>query len=145
MTDLRHITIGKNIMIDVAEIQMSFIRSAGPGGQNVNKVATAVQLRFDARRSRAIDDRMFTRLSTLAGQRMTKEGVIVLTANRFRTQSANREDAVARLKRLLEEAEHKPAFRVSTKPSRSAKERRLKSKRRTGDTKKMRGRVSSTD
>lgn len=134
--------ITPNIIIEDSEIQLSFIRSAGPGGQNVNKVATAVQLRFNAGASRVIDDQMFARLRTIAGKKLTRDGVLVLTANRFRTQGDNRRDALERLTELLKKAAIKPAYRVKTRPSRSSKEKRLTTKKILSDRKKTRSKVS---
>lgn len=99
-----------------------------PRGQNVNKVATAAQLRFDAAHSSSLPDRVRARLLELAGSRATRDGVIVITARRFRTQQRNREDAIERLAALIREAAHRPAFRVATRPSRAARQRRLQGK-----------------
>ena len=128
----------KPISIPEDEILVSFVLAGGPGGQNVNKVATAAQLRFDAAHSRCVTAQMLARLKVLAGRRMTKTGVIVITANRYRSQSQNRIDALARLTALLEASTHKPKPRVPTKPSLAAKQRRLQEKRRKGDKKKER-------
>ncbi|WP_415439764.1 alternative ribosome rescue aminoacyl-tRNA hydrolase ArfB, partial [Acetobacter orientalis] len=107
------------------ELEVSYILASGPGGQNVNKVATAAQLRFNAAASPALSERIKQRLLEIAGSRATRDGVIVITARRFRTQLRNREDAIERLADLIREAAHRPAYRVATRPSRAAKRRRL--------------------
>ena len=132
------IEITPTIAIDPREIAESFIRSPGPGGQNVNKVATAVQLRFDLRRSPSLPAAVRTRAERLAGRRLTKDGVLVITAARFRSQERNREDALARLVELLREAAQRPTPRKPTRPSMGAKRRRLDDKTRRGATKKLR-------
>lgn len=135
------IDIAPGIAIDETELTESFVRGSGPGGQNVNKVATAVQLRFDAARSPALPDDVRARLLKLAGRRATREGEIVITANRFRTQERNREDARERLIDLLTRAaEPPPPPRRKTRPPRSSRERRLTDKRARSETKKGRGR-----
>lgn len=139
------IKITGNMSIDESAFQFSFVRASGPGGQNVNKVATAAQLRFDARKSQAINDAMYKRLVTIAGQRMTNAGEIVITASRFRTQAENKEDAIARLIDLLRKAAVKPKYRVGTRPTRASKERRLTSKKLVSNRKKTRGKVSRDD
>jgi len=124
------------------ELQESFIRASGPGGQNVNKVATAVQLRFDAANSPGLSERVRERTIKLAGQRATKDGAIMIEAGRFRTQERNRQDARERLFALVAKAaEPPPPPRKKTKPSRGAVERRLKQKSGRGTLKKMRGKV----
>jgi ribosome-associated protein len=121
-------------------LEERFLAATGPGGQNVNKVATAVQIRLDVFSLR-LAPHVYTRLKTLAGSRWTNEGEIVLTARSFRTQESNRSDARARLTALVEKAHHVPARRIKTKPSRTAKEKRLTGKAIRGDVKKARGKV----
>ena len=135
-----HIT--PNIALDEKEIHEEFIRASGPGGQNVNKVATAVQLRFDVRHSPSLPADVRARLIRLAGRRMNADGVLMIEARQFRTQEANRADARARLVALIRQAAAKPKARRKTKPTRAAKELRLESKKRRGKIKAMR-RVTS--
>lgn len=137
--------ITSRIAIDESELDERFVRSSGPGGQNVNKVATAVELRFDAARSPAIDDAVRERLRRVAGTRMTADGVVVIDARRYRTQARNREDARARLVELLREAASPPRPRRRTRPTAASKTRRIDAKVRRAETKKTRGRVSSDD
>ena len=118
------------LIIDESELQFRFYHSSGPGGQNVNKVATAVQLRFDVEHSPSLSDVMRIRLIKLAGSRMTKDGVLIISSSRYRTQEANKEETVKRLKMLLQEAARPPRKRKRTRPSRAAVERRLQHKRR---------------
>ena len=126
------------LQIPLDELELHAIRSAGPGGQNVNKVATAIQLRFDVVRSRSLSERVRARLLDIAGNRVSQEGVLVMTARRFRTQEANRRDVLDRLARLVHRAEQVPKRRVPTRPSRAAKRRRLDDKRRRGARKALR-------
>ena len=133
------------IAIDESELEERFIRSSGPGGQNVNKVSTAVQLRFDVERSAAIDDRMRQRLRALAGTRLTSEGVLVIEARRHRTQAQNREDARARLVALLQQAAKTPRRRRATAPTLASQERRVDAKKRRARTKVARGVVSGDE
>ena len=132
------ITVTDRLAIAEDEISISFIRAGGPGGQNVNKVSSAAQLRFDARHSPSLPERVRARLERIAGAKLTKDGVIVITANRFRTQEANRRDAVERLVEMIAEAAHQPKFRVPTKPSKAAKAKRVEEKVRRGMVKKLR-------
>jgi len=121
------------------ELQLEYIRSSGPGGQNVNKVATAVQLRFDVVNSSSLAGDVKTRLIKLAGKRMTDSGVLIIEANRFRTQKKNREDAIERLYELVRKAAEKPKLRHKTRPTKASKEERLKGKKKRGEIKKIRG------
>ena|SRR5688572_21295395 len=130
--------IDDNITIDERELEERFIRASGPGGQNVNKVSTAVELRFDVRHSGSLPLAVRDRLVRLAGRRITDEGVLVIRAERHRTQERNREDARQRLIELVRKALHVPKKRIATKPSRSAKARRVDTKVRRGGVKKLR-------
>ncbi len=136
-----HIT--RTIALDEKELEEIFVRASGPGGQNVNKVSTAVQLKFNAAASPSLPDEVRARLITLAGARASGDGVITITAQRFRLQSRNRADAQEKLVELIRAASHKPKPRKATRPSRAAKERRLDSKKQRGDIK--RGRSSRLD
>jgi ribosome-associated protein len=130
--------IARDLSIDENDFDISFVRASGPGGQNVNKLSTAVQLRYDARRLTLPDDAA-ARLERLAGQRMTKDGVIVIHAQRFRTQERNRSDAIDRLLELLREAMIRPVPRRATRPTFASKKRRLDGKKRRSDIKAKRG------
>lgn len=133
------IVINRHIALLDSEIEESFVRASGPGGQNVNKVSTAVQLKFDAAHSPSLPEYVRVRLLTLAGARASSDGVITLTAQRFRLQSRNREDALARLVELIREATVKPKPRKATRPSRAARERRLENKKQRSAVKRQRG------
>lgn len=139
------IRINDRISIDETELEEQFVRSSGPGGQNVNKVSTAVELRFDVARSNALTPPIRQRLVRLAGNRLTKDGVLIIRAERFRTQEQNRADARARLIDMVKSAAVSPKFRVKTKPSKAAKERRIKAKVQRGTIKKLRREKPSHD
>ena len=128
------IRVTRDIAIDEKDLDVTFVRASGPGGQNVNKLSTAAQLRFDITRLSLPPD-VLTRLTALAGQRMTKDGVIVIHAQRFRTQERNRADAIHRLLELLREASIRPKPRRATRPTLGSKVRRLEGKKRRGDIK----------
>ena len=139
------IKITNTISIDENEMQLHFIRSSGPGGQNVNKVATAVQLRFDVGNSASLPGDVRTRLIRAAGRRVTQDGILIIEARQFRTQERNREDAVGRLVELIRKAVEKPRPRKKTKPSKAAMERRIEGKKRRGEVKKTRRTAAELD
>lgn len=132
------IVISREISIDENELEVDFIRSSGPGGQNINKVSTAVQLRFNIHQSPSLPEDVKKRLSALAGSRLSENGVIIIEAKRFRTQTMNREDAIQRLVMLIKQAAQKPKVRKKTKPSVSASAARVFDKKKRGAIKKVR-------
>lgn len=132
-------------MIPDSELDFRYVRASGPGGQNVNKVSTAVELRFDAVASPSLAGDVKARLLKLAGRRASADGVILIDARRFRTQEANRRDAVARLEELVRTASIRPKTRIATRPTRGSKERRIAGKRARSGIKQGRGRVSGDD
>lgn len=138
------IRVTPTIALDEKEIGLSFIRASGPGGQNVNKVSTAVQLRFDLRHSPSLRPDVRERAERLAGRRASSDGVLVITAQRFASQERNRRDAIARLVALIGEAARPPKVRRPTRPTRASRERRLDSKRRHGEAKRRRRRFHLT-
>ncbi len=139
------IEITPTIAIEEREVQLDFTRASGPGGQHVNKVATAVQLRFDVRHSPSLPDEVRERLIHLAGKRITDSGVLIIEARRFRTQEQNRQDAMQRLVELIRRAARRPKSRRKTGPSRAARERRLAAKQRRSEKKRLRRPVSGLD
>ena len=139
------IEITKRISIDEKEIQEHFVRASGPGGQNVNKVSTAVQLRFNVKKSPSLPEDVRRRLLSIAGNKITDEGILVIDARKFRHQERNRKDALERLKKLIFQATQKPKTRHRTKPTRSSVEKRLEVKRRRQDIKRSRKPVKDFD
>jgi ribosome-associated protein len=133
------IRVNARIALDEREISESFVRASGPGGQNVNKVSTAVQLRFDVARSPSLPEPVRARLLALAGHRLTHDGVLIIDAERYRSQRRNRDDALARLLALIREACEVDPPRRPTRPTRASQRRRLDSKQRHGEVKKLRG------
>ncbi len=139
------IQITTTLAIDEREIHEEFVRAAGPGGQNVNKVATAVQLRFDVAHSPSLPDEVRTRLLTLARSRITEDGVLIITARQFRTQVQNRRAALNLLTDLIRQATQRPKPHLKTKPTLASKQRRLEAKRRQSEIKRARRRVSGLE
>jgi ribosome-associated protein len=139
------IRITDSISIDDSELTEDFVRSSGPGGQNVNKLSTAVQLRFDVRRSPSLPNDVAVRLMGLAGKRLTKDGVIIIIAQSHRTQERNRQDARDRLVTLIRQAAVVPVKRRKTKPTRASREKRIESKKRRGNIKGLRQAKPSFD
>jgi ribosome-associated protein len=135
------IVVSRSIRIPDSEVQLRFVQASGPGGQNVNKVATAVELRFDVQRSQALPEPVRQRLMAQAGRRVNRQGVLVIQARRFRSQERNRQDAIERLVRLVRRAAERPRPRRPTRPSAAAREDRLQRKRRRSLTKQRRARV----
>ena len=139
------IRVNAEIALTDREIQEDFVRASGPGGQNVNKVSTAVQLRFDVARSPSLPDLVRARLVALAGRRLTQDGVLIIEADRYRSQRRNRDEALERLLALIREACQVETPRRPTRPTLASKRRRLDSKQRRGETKKLRGLKPGTD
>ena len=142
---MARIDISPTLSIDESELEITFVRSSGPGGQNVNKVATAAQLRFDVANSRSLPADVRVRLVARAGSRVTRDGVLIITARRFRTQERNRADAIERLVEMIRVAATPPKHRRKTKVTRAAKARRVDTKRRRSATKRLRGSVGGED
>jgi ribosome-associated protein len=138
------IYISDTITLDENDIQMDFIRASGPGGQNVNKVSSAVQLRFDAAGCAALNDSIRQRLKKIAGKRLTAEGILIIKAQRHRSQDQNRQDAVDRLVAMIRQAAQAPKYRRPTKPTSASKKRRLTAKRQRGELKRHRRAVRQT-
>ena len=139
------IRVTSHISVDEREIDESFVRASGPGGQNVNKLATAVQLRFDVRQSPSLPEKVRTRLERLGGTRLTRYGVLVIIAQTHRTQGRNREDALDRLLELIRRAAIEPRVRRPTRPTKASRERRVEAKKHRAGLKRLRGAKSALD
>jgi ribosome-associated protein len=137
------IAISDRIAIDERELSIDFVQASGPGGQNVNKVSTAVRLKFDVRQSPSLPDDVRARLERLCGRRLTLDGIVVIAAQRFRSQARNRDDAIERLVALIREAEIPPVRRRATRPTAASRRRRLDDKARRSGTKRLRSDVDS--
>lgn len=139
------IKVGSKISISENELKWRFVRASGPGGQKVNKTSSAVQLQYNVLHSPSLPDEVKVRLLRLAGQRLSSKGVVIIEARRFRSQERNRQDALDRLERLITRALERPKIRKATRPSATAKRRRLDAKRKRSEKKRARGRISEDD